>query len=47
MAARRRAARIVVVLVEALLAAAALICLAESLGFHVLSQAGGAIASVL
>ncbi len=47
MAARKRAARVVVVFVEALLAAAAIICLAELLGYHVLSQAGGAIASAL
>ncbi len=45
MATKARAGRCVIVLIEALLAAAALIVLAESFGWHVLSEAGGAPAT--
>ncbi len=41
----RRPTRVLVVFVESVLLAAALVLLAESLGWHVLSQAGGVAAS--
>ncbi len=43
----RRSTRVLVVFVESVLLAAALVLLAESLGWHVLSRADGVTAGVV